>query len=127
MSEPTRFGGHGMRGRTLFVMSWVALSLPNVLALMDAGPVPTAMGAALALAAGVGLGRVASQGDEGIGCLFALLAGGGVWLGWTLGEAWAGAPVGRHLGALGVGALLPVLLVGVRAFLRRREERTEAE
>ncbi len=123
MSEPTGFGGHGMRGRAIFVVAWTALTLPNVLALLDAGPVPTAVGAVLALAVGVGLAWVAYQTDEGVGCLFALLAGGGVWLGWTVGEAWAGAPLGRHLGALVGGALLPGLSLGVRAFIELRRER----
>ena len=106
MSEPTRFGGHGMRGATLFIIPWTAMSLPHV----------------LALAAGLGLRHIASRADEGVGCLFVLLAGGGMWLGWTLGEAWAGPAVGRHLGAIVGAALLPLLLVGVRTFLNRGEE-----
>ncbi|MCY1017760.1 hypothetical protein [Pyxidicoccus sp. MSG2] len=123
MTEPTRFGGHGVRARSIFLFLWSAMSLPNVLALMDAGPVPTAVGAAVALAAGVGLGWVASRTDESVGCLFVMLAGGGVWLGWTVGEAWAGVPVGRHLGALVGGALLPSLAVGVRVVIDSRRER----
>ena len=121
------FGGHGMRGGAIFTVLWTAFSLPHVLALMDAGPVPTAVGAVLALAAGLGLRRLATRGDESVGCLFGLLAGGGMWLGWTLGEAWAGPAVGRHLGALVGAALLPLVLVGVRAFLQRREERAGGE
>jgi hypothetical protein len=123
MTEPTRFGGHGVRARSIFLFLWAAMSLPNVLALMDAGPVPASVGAAVALAAGVGLGWVASRTDEGVGCLFVLLAGGGVWLGWTVGEAWAGVPVGRHLGALVGGALLPSLAVLVRVVIEHRRER----
>lgn len=123
MSEPTGFGGHGMRGRTLFLVCWTAFCLPNVLVLMDAGPVPTAVGVVLALAAGVGLARVAYRTDEGVGCLLVLLAGGGAWLGWRVGGAWAGAPVGVHLGALAGGALLPVLSVLVRVLIERRRER----
>lgn len=123
MTEPTGFGGHGMRGRTLFVVPWVALCLPNVMALMDEGPVPTAVGAALALAAGVGLAKVAYRADEPAGCLFALLAGGGMWLGWKVGGAWVETRLGVHLGALVGAALLPVLLVLARAFVERRRER----
>jgi hypothetical protein len=126
MTEPTGFGGHGMRARSIFLFLWAAMSLPNVLALMDAGPVPTAVGVLVALAAGVGLGWVASRTDESVGCLFVLLAGGGVWLGWTVGSAWAGVPVGRHLGALVGGALLPSLAVLVRVVIDRRRERADA-
>jgi hypothetical protein len=82
MSEPTRFGGHGMRGGALFVFLGSALALPHVLALLDSGPGPTAAGAALTLAAGVGLGRVAYRTDEGVGCLKALALGArGVYIG----------------------------------------------
>lgn len=123
MSEPTGFGRHGLRGRTLFIGGWVALCLPNVLALMDAGPVPTAVGAALTLAAGVGLAQVAYRTDEAVGCLFVVSAGGGVWLGWQVGGALAEAPLGVHLGALVGGALLPSLLVLGRALIERRRER----
>ena len=126
----TSFGGHGLRGRTIFLGFWTALSLPNVLALMDAGPVPTAVAAAVALAVGAGIGWVVSQTDEMVGCVFVLLGGFGALLGWTVGELQFGVPVGRHLGALVGGGLLlvlPVLLHGVRILLARRRENPDAD
>ncbi len=128
MSEPTSFGGHGLRGRTLFLGFWAAMSLPHVLGLLDTGPVHAAVGAAVALAAGWGLARVAYRTDESIGCLFAVAAGAGMGLSWWMVTALGDAPSHVvHLASLVGAAFLPALLVLGRAVVVRRQERAGGE